>query len=158
MAFSRKESDKRYRDRARTLGKCCGCKSRLATRGTYCEQCLEYQKEYRERNRERVRENGRRYAQRIRRVVLEHYGGICACCGESQREFLGIDHIEGKGNQHRREISGKIYLHLRSRGYPEGFRVLCHNCNMALGFYGYCPHQTPNKQPESSQEELPLNA
>lgn len=28
----------------------------------------------------------------------------------------------------------------RRNGYPKGFRVLCHNCNMAIGFYGYCPH------------------
>ena len=21
------------------------------------------------------------------------------------------------------------------------FQVLCHNCNMSKGFYGYCPHE-----------------
>ena len=24
--------------------------------------------------------------------------------------------------------------------FPEGFRVLCHNCNQAIGYYGECPH------------------
>ena len=24
---------------------------------------------------------------------------------------------------------------------PKGFQILCHNCNMAKGFYGKCPHQ-----------------
>jgi hypothetical protein len=23
----------------------------------------------------------------------------------------------------------------------KGYRVLCHNCNLARGFYGYCPHE-----------------
>ena len=25
--------------------------------------------------------------------------------------------------------------------FPEGFKILCHNCNNAKGFYGKCPHQ-----------------
>ena len=25
--------------------------------------------------------------------------------------------------------------------YPPGYQVLCHNCNLAKGFYGSCPHQ-----------------
>jgi hypothetical protein len=29
---------------------------------------------------------------------------------------------------------------LARNGFPDGYRVLCHNCNMALGQYGYCPH------------------
>lgn len=31
---------------------------------------------------------------------------------------------------------------LRRNNYPNGFQVLCHNCNMAKGFYGKCPHQS----------------
>ena len=31
---------------------------------------------------------------------------------------------------------------LLRHGFPEGFRVLCHNCNQAIGVYGACPHQT----------------
>lgn len=29
----------------------------------------------------------------------------------------------------------------RKNNYPKGFQVLCHNCNLAKGFYGKCPHQ-----------------
>jgi hypothetical protein len=25
---------------------------------------------------------------------------------------------------------------------PDGFRVLCHNCNQAIGYYGVCPHES----------------
>jgi len=89
----------------------------------------------------------RRY-QEIRKIVLEHYsGGVpeCACCGEIFIEFLSIDHIHGGGTRHRREvINGKynsLYLWLLDKGLPEGYRVLCMNCNVSLGHYGYCPHQ-----------------
>ncbi len=86
--------------------------------------------------------NGRS-RQTLRFDVLSAYGGTtprCACCGEAYMGFLTIDHIAGGGRQHKREIGSKLYTWLRSRGYPAGFRVLCFNCNCALGIYGKCPH------------------
>lgn len=71
----------------------------------------------------------------------------CACCGECRYEFLALDHIGGGGNQHRLALTGtkkggaKLYYWLRDNGYPKGFQVLCHNCNMAKGVYGQCPHR-----------------
>lgn len=85
-------------------------------------------------------------------IVLVHYGGDppkCACCGESHFEFLALDHIKGGGLRHLQSLGfnkrnggrGRgIYHWLIKNGFPEGYRVLCHNCNNALGFYGYCPH------------------
>lgn len=64
----------------------------------------------------------------------------CACCGETTYQFLSIDHIEGGGNEHRRAV-GKLYLWLRRNNFPEGFQVLCYNCNFAKGHYGSCPHE-----------------
>ena len=87
-----------------------------------------------------------REAQRVRWEVMEHYGGNpprCACCGEDQPEFLALDHIEGGGNAQRKKLGFRgVQLHrwLRKNGYPEGYRVLCHNCNNSLGHYGFCPH------------------
>lgn len=81
---------------------------------------------------------------RRRYLILEHYSnGIpkCACCGEEKIEFLSIDHINGGGHKHRKSIGGqKIDQWLLQQGFPDGFRILCHNCNQALGNYGYCPH------------------
>ena len=81
-----------------------------------------------------------------RRQVLEAYGGKCECCNESIPEFLGIDHINNDGAQHRRESGlhggGRLYYWLRKNGFPKDrFRLLCHNCNLARGFYGKCPHE-----------------
>lgn len=87
-----------------------------------------------------------RYARRLRLKVLRHYGGeppSCAClgCDETRFEFLAIDHVDGGGRKHRQEITGGIYRWLVRSGFPDGYRVLCHNCNQALGNFGYCPHQ-----------------
>jgi len=80
-----------------------------------------------------------------RHEVLKHYGGEppkCACCGEDRFEFLSIDHINGGGKEHIKSIGYTLARWLKKNHYPEGYRVLCHNCNFALGHYGYCPHKT----------------
>jgi hypothetical protein len=82
---------------------------------------------------------------RKRESVLNHYGGVCACCGECRYEFLAIDHIYGGGHQHRKDISRSIHEWLLPSGLPDGYRVLCHNCNCAKGFYGVCPHEAERK-------------
>jgi hypothetical protein len=88
------------------------------------------------------------YRHRLRRECLEYYGGHpprCACCGESIYQFLAIDHVHGNGNKHKREQkigSGTgMYCWLRKHKFPKGYQVLCHNCNLAKGFYGTCPHK-----------------
>ena len=87
-------------------------------------------------------EASRRSWRRIRREIITAYGSICMCCGETTYEFLAIDHIDGNGAAERRKYGSAIYRSLRRRGFPkEGYRLLCHNCNMSRGYYGYCPHQ-----------------
>ena len=81
-----------------------------------------------------------RYRDKIR--CLEHYGNKCACCGIQQYEFMTIDHMNGSGRKHREQIKGKydsIWGFLRRNGFPEGYRILCFNCNSARGAFGYCP-------------------
>lgn len=101
-------------------------------------------KEKHEKVKARMRE--RHYKNRLR--VLNHYGGKCACCGENRYEFLALDHINGGGSQHRRQIKGgskHMTQWVINNGFPKDmFRILCHNCNMAIGAYGYCPHTSPS--------------
>lgn len=122
-----------------------------------------YQKEYYKRNKERLKAKARAYYHshrvevrigqkdyqtRLRVDAIEHFGGKCACCGETEPDFLAIDHINNDGAEHRKEIGSDgraLYLWLRRNNYPEGFQVLCHNCNMAKGLYGICPHQERRK-------------
>jgi hypothetical protein len=66
----------------------------------------------------------------------------CSCCEEARIEFLTIDHIKGGGTKERKSFKSarNTYYWLKKQGLPEGFRVLCMNCNFSLGKYGYCPH------------------
>ena len=101
--------------------------------------------DWRKDNIDKVNAYARLNRQRTRRACLAHYSQgklICACCGEKHIEFLGIDHINNDGAQERKRLGhGNIHQHLKNLGYPDGYRVLCHNCNMSRGFYGYCPHK-----------------
>jgi hypothetical protein len=97
-----------------------------------------------ERHLKSARNSGTSQRVNTRFQVLEHYGNKCFCCGERRVEFLAIDHINGGGKRHRKAIKKdghSFYQWLKVNGFPDGFRTLCHNCNLALGFYGYCPHE-----------------
>jgi len=105
---------------------------------------IQYVKDYRIKHPEN-RKN-RRWINKL--IVLTHYScdsPKCSCCGEHNVEFLSIDHIKGGGESHRRSLhrqSGHpFYVWLIKNDFPEGYRVLCLNCNTSLGLYGYCPHQ-----------------
>lgn len=66
----------------------------------------------------------------LRESVVSHYGGKCRCCGETDIDVLCMDHINGGGEQHRKEIpASRLYRWLRDNNYPDAFRVLCLNCN-----------------------------
>src|SRR4030065_752345 len=68
-----------------------------------------------------------------------------ACDGENEPKFLSLDHINGDGYRHRKNIrqdGHSLYHWIRKNDYPAGFQLLCHNCNMAKGLYGECPHKT----------------
>ena len=89
------------------------------------------------------------WRERLAKTVMEHYSNgpaKCACCGESERDFLVIDHVAGHGNEHRRKTFGRIqggwqiYKWLIDQGFPSGFQVLCFNCNASKGKHGLCAH------------------
>jgi hypothetical protein len=88
------------------------------------------------------------YRRKRKKLVLEHYGNKCSCCGETRWEFLCVDHINGGGRKHRESLGGggaRLYDWLIRHKFPKEFRLLCSNCNEALGHYGYCPHH-PRKR------------
>jgi hypothetical protein len=134
-----------------------------ATRAYYeknKEKCEAKKREWQKENLEKVRAYGakwraqnpekhlarnKNYKDRLRDECFAAYGGSCFCCGEARKEFLAMDHVEGGGNKHRKTEKlrggGTTHLWLKRRGYPKTFRLSCHNCNMARGFFGYCPHE-----------------
>jgi hypothetical protein len=120
-----------------------------------CKSCIsEWKKrpEVKEKNNRReaqYRAQGKnKLARRIRRMqAIIKLGGKCECCGETQIEFLAFDHINGlRGRGIKRnggDAADSLALRINKMESPEKeFRILCHNCNSAHGFYGYCPHKT----------------
>lgn len=89
-----------------------------------------------------------------RKLIVEHYGGQCACENCPNRKcdgmFLSLDHINNDGNTQRKENrigSGyQFYKWVIKNKYPTDLQLLCHNCNMAKYINnGVCPHNVPNK-------------
>jgi len=83
----------------------------------------------------------------LRNQILKHYGGRCTCCGETEKTFLAIDHIYGKGNAHRKQInkiSGQSYYKwIIEQNFPDYLQVLCYNCNMSKYLNGgICAHKS----------------
>lgn len=82
--------------------------------------------------------------------TMTAYGGKCACCGETNILFLTIDHKNGGGKQHRKEILGSsnacgdnFYKWLKKNNWPKDeFQCLCLQCNCGRSVNGgVCPHK-----------------
>lgn len=127
------EFPKYYND-GKTLHRkyCTSCKSNDSSKWYYSHQ-------------ERVSERRKYLHDYYRNLVIEGYGGKCACCGESEPMFLSVHHVNGGGGKARKngtERTGKpLYYKIVKLGFPEEYQLLCHNCNMADGIYGICPHK-----------------
>lgn len=170
----------RNRENARVIrrsyiarGLCSNCGSRPARTGVLtCEHCFLRQKSWKEKRRKPKREpigraeSTRRYrernpdacakaaalcAEKTKAIVFDHYGRVCKCCGETRVEFLTLDHIDGGGAAHRRELKAakkgsSIYVWAKNNGLPDTLQTLCMNCNFSKGRRGYCPHEREMKK------------
>ena len=118
------------------------CKEKLRLRAR-TPQYKQVQHVYREgRGHSWYKEVRKKNHQQHRIATLEAYGKRCQCCGETQLEFLTIDHILGWRATLAPRSGNRLYRWLRNNSYPEGFQVLCWNCNCAKGIMGGCPHRT----------------
>lgn len=102
-----------------------------------------------------------RYAS-LREEVVAAYGGCCQCCGETEPDFLCIDHINNDGYLYRKSVKNpetgkytktgphtgdRLLRWLIRNDFPEGFQVLCHNCNHSKKKHGICIHQLSRFEP-----------
>lgn len=129
---------------------CLDCKDEKRVKGQLYAKCAYHRKKYhidwRRGNPEKALAASRRYHAKLKSEVMHFYGGMppkCACCKEDNMIFLTIDHIQGGGVKHVKQIGKSFYSWLRSNKYPDGFRVLCFNCNSGRSVNkGICPHET----------------
>ena len=117
------------------------------------EKLQEYGRKYRLEYREEINSKRRTTGYRIKarkylprkkawrkefavKVFSYYSDGVpqCNLCGESDFDVLCIDHVNGGGERHRRELGlrggFKFYQWLERNDYPSGFQVLCSNCNI----------------------------
>jgi hypothetical protein len=100
------------------------------------ESVHEADRRWKAANPEKMAEQKRQRTARLRARVFAHYGDICACCGTA--ESLTIDHVNGNGTGHRREVLGRpntggvqFYFWLIRNDFPDGFQTLCMPCNQS---------------------------
>jgi hypothetical protein len=91
---------------------------------------------------------------RLKAQVFDHYGRVCACCGETEPLFLTLGHTKGDGAAHRNAVNGgkrggrraggmtaAVYNDIIKRGFPNDLRIECYNCNCGAFRNGnVCPH------------------
>lgn len=101
-------------------------------------------KEY--RSSEHGRNKAVDYKTDVKIKVFSHYcGGEIRCkCGCTDMRSLTVDHINGGGEKHRKTInvSGSYHmcLWLRKNEYPEGYQILCMNCQWEKSHVGTTNH------------------
>lgn len=105
-------------------------------------------KAYRIKNADILKPKKRKRAKELQQeqklVVFEHYsnGKIeCECCHESNIGFLSLDHIHGGGGKHRKAINSNTYKWIINHNFPDGYQILCMNCNWGRRINGICPHK-----------------
>src|SRR4051812_571025 len=116
--------------RRRSEGKCAHCETLSVT--YLCDPCNITRKQ-----------QHKMFRADMKQQAVDAYGGKCACCGDARIYYLQIDHINGGGNAHRRELgmtsnslsgtySGyQFYMRMKKLGWPPILQVLCANCHNA---------------------------
>ena len=115
-------------------------KWREKNRESYLAKKIEWFKNHKESEYNRLKEKKRMW----KSIVINHYcnnNPRCMCCGETTYEFLTIEHLNGGGCKHRKEIgASNICRWIINNGFPKEFSILCYNCNCSKAYCGECPH------------------
>ena len=64
--------------------------------------------------------------------IYSNGDACCAWCKQADIDVLCLDHINNNGAECsiREKAGSGLYRFLRKHDYPEGFQVLCSNCNL----------------------------
>lgn len=117
----------------------------MGVRGV-CRECERHRWKELRKNPEIIaqrKEYNRQRNAQMRVQIFSHYGAICVCCGINEPAFLTIDHINGGGSAHRRIVGSGVAFKkwIIDNGFPDGFQILCYNCNLAKKDNDKCPHK-----------------
>lgn len=131
-----------------STGKCRTCVQRAAT--------AKWQIVNRDRWLDIQRKGRRRRLIERKQTVMQHYGNCrCKKCGIADMDVLTIDHKdEAHGRAERKRLStgfkasvglytnggsANLYRYLIENDFPQGYQVLCFNCNIkkCARYYGW---------------------
>ena len=96
------------------------------------EERREYHRNHYAKNRGRIKVMASNKQQRRKKEAIEGYGGKCLQCGETELEFLTLDHVEDDGYSHR-VGKNNMYIWARANGFPPVLQCLCFTCNVEKG-------------------------
>ena len=87
----------------------------------------------------------------FKKLIYDHYGEKCNCCGIVGEIFLCIDHVNNDGAIRKKlgepKRGREFYLWIINNNFPEDLQILCYNCNSAKHKNnGKCPHQESKTQ------------
>jgi len=102
----------------------------------YRDYVKQYNCDYRqgEGHKQRKNRKTKEYRDSLRLEILDAYSnGSIACvrCGYGDVRALDLDHVNHNGGNHRKKAGTTydIYTELKRDNFPEGYQVLCRNCN-----------------------------
>lgn len=171
MPFIDKNKQLRYereRYKKRKLDRICPDCGKPSNKTVFCSKCNQKRNlsslRFRDKNRKEYNRRAKiyikKYRERDKQLVFIHYGGNppkCSCCGKSCVEFLTIDHVNNDGAKDRKKgLKGHdFYRWLIKNDFPEGYQVLCYNCNCGRAKNGgICPHNyLPSHEPDQNQSQ-----
>jgi hypothetical protein len=83
------------------------------------------------------------FHKKVNNRFFELYGNKCACCGEMNRLFLTLDHINDNGREELKTLGNQQIRQKAIKDYrPDIYQVLCYNCNCGRAKNGgICPHK-----------------
>lgn len=113
-------------------------------KGTCKAHNISYHKKRYILNKEAIDHYQKNYRKLLREKILFAYGNKCSCCGETEQDFLTLEHKNKDGAKHRKEIGSHIYRDVVKQGYPDIFTLLCYNCNCSQNWNRVCPHKRNN--------------
>ncbi len=107
------------------------------------DRCAILSKKWLAENRQHWYATVKNYLIRVRKQVIDSYGGECVCCKEKNYGFLTIEHLKHDAKNDRK--GQKLYAWLLKNGCPKDrYTILCMNCNWATRNGKICPHKQIN--------------
>jgi len=88
------------------------------------------------KNKDQILEKGKKRTKANKLQVIDYYSnGTMKCnrCNMNDIRVLTLDHINGGGNAHRKQVGNSTYFRLiqqykKTNQWEDGYQVLCMNC------------------------------